>query len=142
MREWLHPGVELEERRWRPQPLTPHDPEWAYLPVRRVVAYVEASIRHGLQWVVFEPGGEPLWAAVREQVEQFLLALWREGRLTGDKAEDAFFVRCDRTTMTQDDVDNGRLVVLVGMAPLRPAEFVVIRIGQWTADVDRDPDDD
>jgi phage tail sheath protein FI len=142
MREWLHPGTELEDRPWRAQPLPPSDSEWAYVPVRRLAAYVEASIRHGLQWVVFEPGGDQLWAAVRQQVEEFLTALWHEGRLCGETADEAFFVRCDSTTMTQDDLDSGRLVALVGMAVLRPAEFVVIRIGQWTADVDRDPDDD
>ena len=133
MREWLHPGVHLEDPPWRPTPMAATDPEWAYVPQRRVMAYVEATIRHGLQWTVFEPNSEQLWATVRRQVEDFLLVLWREGRLQGDHPERGYFVKCDRSTMTQDDLDNGRLVVIVGVATLRPAEFVIIRIGMWTA---------
>ena len=75
-----------------------------------------------------------LWAQVRRVVEDFLLSQWRAGALVGSRPEEAFFVRCDRTTMTQDDLDSGRLVCLVGVAPVRPAEFVIFRIGQWTAD--------
>ncbi|HEV8687987.1 MAG TPA: hypothetical protein VGQ84_11985, partial [Gaiellaceae bacterium] len=75
-----------------------------------------------------------LWASVRAAISDFLLAEFREGALAGDTPEEAFFVRCDRTTMTQDDLDDGRLVCVVGVAPLRPAEFVDIRIGRWTAD--------
>ena len=101
--------------------------------MRRVPAYVERSIEHGLQWVLFEPNDERLWARARQQVEEFLTALWREGRLVGTRPQDAFFVKVDRTTMTQDDIDNGRLIVLVGMATLRPAEFVILQIGLWTA---------
>ena len=71
----------------------------------------------------------------RLAVEDFLLVLWRQGALLGDKPEDAFFVRCDRTTMTQNDIDNGRMICLVGLAPTKPAEFVIFQIGQWTADV-------
>jgi phage tail sheath protein FI len=110
------------------------DPEWKYVSVRRYCAYVEHSIDRGTQWTVFEPNGEALWAAVRRNIEEFLLNEWRAGALTGDKPEMAFFVRCDRSTMTQRDLDNGRLVCLIGMAPMRPAEFVILRIGQWTAD--------
>lgn len=114
------------------------DPSWKYVNIRRLFAYVERSIDLGLQWVVFEPNDEQLWAQVRRQVEDFLAELWRCGRLVGDKPEQAFFVRCDRTTMTQDDIDNGRLVTLVGVAALKPAEFVIFRIGQWTAVSDDD----
>ena len=110
------------------------DPEWRYVSIRRLFAFLEHSIDQGTQWAVFEPNGEPLWAAVRQAVEDFLLLQWQAGALLGQKPEDAFFVRCDRSTMTQNDLDNGRLVVLVGVAALRPAEFVVVRIGQWTAD--------
>lgn len=104
------------------------DPEWKYVAVRRFVIYVEQSLRKGLQWVVVEPGGSALWESVRHTCERFLSALWRQGALVGQRAEDAYFVRCDRTTMTQDDVDNGRLIALVGIAPSKPAEFVVLRI--------------
>ena len=83
---------------------------------------------------MFEPNREELWAAVRRMIEEFLDAQWRDGSLYAGRPQDAYFVRCDRTTMTQDDLDHGRLVALVGVAPLRPAEFVVIRIGQSTAD--------
>jgi uncharacterized protein len=110
------------------------DPEWKYVNVRRYCAYVEHSIDRGTQWAVFEPNGEALWAAVRRSVEDFLLNEWRNGALTGDKAERAFFVRCDPSTISQSDLDSGRLICLIGMALLRPAEFVIVRIGQWTAD--------
>jgi hypothetical protein len=84
--------------------------------------------------VVFEPNNEALWARFRQSVTAFLLDLWRSGVLVGATPDKAFFVRCDRTTMTQNDLDNGRMVCLVGIAPLRPAEFVIFRIGQKTAD--------
>jgi phage tail sheath protein FI len=110
------------------------DPEWKYVNIRRYFAYLERSIDKGSQWAVFEPNGEHLWGIVRRTIEDFLFSEWQSGALLGDKPEKAFFVRCDRSTMTQNDLDNGRLVCLVGVAPLKPAEFVIFRIGQWTAD--------
>ncbi|WP_128003377.1 phage tail sheath family protein [Piscinibacter defluvii] len=110
------------------------DPEWKYLNVRRYFAYLERSIDKGTQWAVFEPNGDALWANVRRTIEDFLLNEWQSGALLGDKPERAYFVKCDRTTMTQNDLDNGRLICLIGVAPLKPAEFVIFRIGQWTAD--------
>ena len=110
------------------------DPEWKYVNLRRYFAYVERSIDKGTQWAVFEPNGERLWANVRRTIEDFLLNEWQSGALLGDKPEKAFFVKCDRSTMSQNDLDNGRLICLVGLAPLRPAEFIIFRIGQWTAD--------
>lgn len=110
------------------------DPEWKYLNVRRYFAYLERSIDKGTQWAVFEPNGEALWANVRSTVEDFLFNEFQNNRLLGSKPSEAYFVRCDRSTMTQNDLDNGRLVCLVGVAPLRPAEFVIFRIGQKTAD--------
>jgi phage tail sheath protein FI len=110
------------------------DPEWKYVNVRRLVTYLEHSIEGGIRWAVFEPNGEALWSRVRRTVEDFLIATWRSGALMGVTPQEAFFVRCDRTTMTQNDLDNGRLVCQIGIAPLRPAEFVIVRIGQWTAD--------
>ena len=109
------------------------DPEWKYVNVRRYFIYLEQSIFDGLQWVVFEPNGEPLWEAVRQTITSFLLNNWRSGALMGAKPEEAFFVRCDASTMTQNDIDNGRLIVEIGIAPVRPAEFVILRIGLWTA---------
>lgn len=110
------------------------DPEWRYVNLRRYFAYLEHSIDKGTQWAVFEPNGEALWANVRRTIADFLLNEWQSGALLGDKPEKAYFVRCDRSTMTQNDLDNGRLVCLIGVAPLYPAEFVIFRIGQWTAD--------
>ena len=110
------------------------DPEWKYVNLRRYFAYLEHSIDRGTQWAVFEPNGEALWAQVLQSVGQFLLNEWKSGALQGQKPEQAYFVRCDRTTMTQNDIDNGRLVVLIGVAPVQPAEFVIFRIGQWTSD--------
>jgi phage tail sheath protein FI len=110
------------------------DPEWKYVNLRRYFAYLEHSIDKGTQWAVFEPNGDLLWANVRRTIADFLLNEWQTGALYGDKPETAYFVRCDSSTMTQNDLDNGRLVCLIGVAALRPAEFVIIRIGQWTAD--------
>jgi len=110
------------------------DPEWKYVNLRRYFAYLERSIDKGTQWAVFEPNGEALWANVRTTIQDFLLNEFQSGALLGDKPEKAYFVRCDRSTMTQNDLDNGRLICLIGVAPLRPAEFVIFRIGQWTGD--------
>jgi enoyl-CoA hydratase/carnithine racemase/phage tail sheath protein FI len=112
---------------------TSEDPLWKYVNVRRYFIYLEQSIYAGLQWVVFEPNGEPLWAGVRQTITNFLLNNWRSGALMGTKPEEAFYVRCDRSTMTQNDIDNGRTIAEIGVAPVRPAEFVIIRIGLWTA---------
>lgn len=109
------------------------DPEWKYVNVRRYFLYLERSIEKSTQWVVFEPNGERLWDNVRITVENFLYNEWVNGRLLGS-AKTAYFVRCDRSTMTQNDLDNGRLVCEIGVAPLKPAEFVIFRIGQKTAD--------
>jgi len=88
------------------------------------------SIDRGTGWVVFEPNNEALWEKVRQVVSVFLMAQWRAGALAGTTAEEAFFIKCDRTTMTQDDIDNGRLICIIGIAPLKPAEFIVFRITQ------------
>jgi hypothetical protein len=113
------------------------DPEWKYVNVRRLFIYLEHSIDKATQWVVFEPNNERLWASLRQTISDFLLPVWRSGALMGTRPEQAFFVRCDRTTMTQNDLDNGRLICLIGVAPTYPAEFVIFRIGQWTADAQR-----
>ncbi|MHB1309665.1 MAG: phage tail sheath family protein, partial [Limisphaerales bacterium] len=113
---------------------TSSDPEWKYVNIRRYFLYLEHSIDRGTQWSVFEPNGERLWANVRETVTAFLHNEWVGGALLGDKPEQAFFVKCDRSTMTQNDLDNGRLICLVGVAVIKPAEFVIFRIGQKTAE--------
>jgi hypothetical protein len=114
--------------------LASSDPEWKYVSDRRYFNYLEASIDRGTQWAVFEPNGERLWANVRQTISDFLYNEWRNGALLGTTVEEAFFVRCDRSTMTQNDLDNGRLVCLIGVAIIKPAEFVIFRIGQKTAD--------
>ena len=105
--------------------------EWKYINVRRLFIFLERSLDQGTQWVVFEPNDQTLWNRVIQSVSSFLTTVWREGGLMGAKAEQAFFVKCGRDTMSQDDIDNGRLIILVGVAPVYPAEFVIIRIGQW-----------
>ncbi|MEL7444415.1 MAG: phage tail sheath subtilisin-like domain-containing protein [Pseudomonadota bacterium] len=110
------------------------DPEWKYVNLRRYFAYLERSIDRGTQWAVFEPNGERLWANIRTTIEDFLLNEFQNGALLGSQPDQAFFVKCDRSTMTQNDIDNGRLVCQIGVAALKPAEFVIFRIGQWTAD--------
>jgi len=104
--------------------------EWKYVNARRFLIYVEESIYRGTRWALFEPNTPPTWAEVSRQVSVFLQNLWRQGALFGTTAREAFFVQCDRNTMTQDDIDNGRLVILIGMAFLRPAEFMILRIVQ------------
>ena len=107
--------------------------EWKYLNVRRLLIYLEQSIQRGLQWAVFEPNGELLWANVRQTVEDFLHDEWRKGALQGLTPKEGYFARCDRSTMTQDDIDNGRLVCMVGVAPVQPAEFVIFKISIVTS---------
>ena len=110
------------------------DPEWKYVNVRRYFLYLERSIEKSTQWAVFEPNGERLWANLVTTIESFLFNEWKSGRLLGAQPAAAYFVRCDRTTMSQNDLDNGRLIAEVGVAALTPAEFVIFRIGQKTAD--------
>jgi phage tail sheath protein FI len=128
VREFTGRGIRV----WGARTLS-SDPEWKYLNVRRLFAFIERSIDLGTQWVVFEPNNPALWARVTSTIEAFLFGVWKTGALMGTSPKEAYFVRCDRTTMTQDDLDNGRLVVLVGLAPTKPAEFVIFRIGQFTA---------
>ncbi|OJF14205.1 phage tail sheath family protein [Couchioplanes caeruleus] len=108
------------------------DPLWKYVNVRRLFIFLEASIYNSTQWVVFEPNDPRLWARVKQTVTLFLRTQWREGALFGDKEEEAFSVAVGRDTMTEDDILNGRLIVEIGVAPVRPAEFVVFRIFQKT----------
>jgi phage tail sheath protein FI len=107
------------------------DPLWKYVNVRRLFLFLEESIEEGTQWVVFEPNNEKLWARVKQTVSQFLTGVWKTGALMGTSPEEGYFVKCDRTTMTQDDIDNGRLIVMIGVAATKPAEFVIFRIAQW-----------
>jgi phage tail sheath protein FI len=107
------------------------DKLWKYVNVRRLFIYVEESIRENTQWVVFEPNNEKLWGRLKATITEFLTRVWMDGALMGTKPEEAFFVKCDRTTMSQSDIDNGRLICVIGIAPTKPAEFVIFRIAQW-----------
>lgn len=103
-------------------------PEWKYVPIRRFLLAIERSLHKDLQWVVFEPNDEPLWARMREAVERFLDSLWRKGALVGSRGSDAWFVRCDASTMTPSDIAEGRVILLVGLATVKPAEFSTLRL--------------
>ncbi len=106
---------------------------WKYLNVRRLFIFIEESIKANTNWVVFEPNSETLWNRVTRTIETFLATCWRDGALAGSSPDQAFFVECGPTTMTQDDIDNGRLICQIGIAPVKPAEFVIFRITQKTA---------
>jgi len=110
------------------------DANWKYVNIRRLFLYLEESIDEATQWVVFEPNNERLWARVVQTISNFLTRAWKDGALMGTTPEEAFFVKCDRTTMTQDDIDNGKLIVTIGVSPTKPAEFVIFEIAQWTGD--------
>ena len=109
--------------------------EWKYIPVRRTALYIEESLYEGLKWVVFEPNDEPLWAQIRMNVGAFMSTLFRQGAFQGNTPAQAYFVKCDSETTTQNDIDNGVVNILVGFAPLIPAEFVVIQIQQLAGQI-------
>ena len=104
--------------------------EWKYLPVRRMALFLEESLYRGTQWVVFEPNDAPLWAQIRLNITSFMTTLVRQGAFAGTTPAQAFFVKCDSETTTPDDVNNGIVNIVVGFAPLKPAEFVVIQLQQ------------
>jgi len=109
--------------------------EWKYIPVRRTALFIEESLYQGLQWAVFEPNGETLWAQIRLNVDAFMQSLFRQGVFQGTAAREAYFVKCDSTTTTQNDINAGKLNVVVGFAPLKPAEFIVLTIRLTAAQV-------
>jgi hypothetical protein len=117
-------------RAWGARTLS-SDPAWRYINVRRLFNYVEKSIERGTQWVVFEPNDADLWARVRRDVGAFLTGVWRSGALFGLSPEQAFFVKCDEELNPQDVRDRGQLVIEIGMAPVKPAEFVIFRLSQF-----------
>ncbi|WJQ80033.1 phage tail sheath subtilisin-like domain-containing protein [Brevibacillus brevis] len=107
---------------------------WKYINVRRLFIFLEESIKNGTNWVVFEPNDERLWARVQRTIDSFLTRVWRDGALMGSSPQEAFYIQIGRSTMTQDDIDNGRLICVIGVAPVKPAEFVIFRITQKTSD--------
>lgn len=109
--------------------------EWKYIPVRRLALYIEESLYRGTQWVVFEPNDEPLWAQIRLNLGAFMHNLFRQGAFQGSTPKDAYFVKCNKETTTQDDINKGIVNIVVGFAPLKPAEFVIIKIQQIAGDI-------
>ncbi|BEP13948.1 phage tail sheath subtilisin-like domain-containing protein [Acidothermaceae bacterium B102] len=118
-------------RIWGARTLATSDPSWRYIPVRRLFIYIEESIRRGTQWVVFEPNDRDLWERVKRTITAFLRGLWRTGALVGATPEQAFYVKCDASNNPPESVDEGKLIVEVGICPVKPAEFVIFRISQW-----------
>lgn len=110
--------------------------EWKYIPVRRTALFIEESLYRGTQWVVFEPNDEPLWAQIRLNVGAFLHNLFRLGAFQGSTPKDAYFVKCDKETTNQTDINAGIVNVVVGFAPLKPAEFVVIKLQQIAGQIE------
>src|ERR1019366_9734384 len=104
--------------------------QWKYVPIRRVALFLEESLYRGTKWVVFEPNDEPLWSAIRLNLGSFMQNLFQQGYFQGQTPSEAYFVKCDSETTTQTDIDLGIVNIMVGFAPLKPAEFVVIQIQQ------------
>jgi phage tail sheath protein FI len=123
-------------RIWGARTLAMTDPSWRYINVRRLFSYVEASVERSTQWVVFEPNDHVLWAKVRRDVSAFLRTVWLSGALFGLTPEEAFYVKCDEETNLPELRDLGQMVCEIGLAPVKPAEFVIFRFSQWTSDAD------
>jgi hypothetical protein len=130
IRQFAASGIVL----WGARTITA-DPEWTYIPVRRMAIFLRVSIYRGIQWAVFEPNDEDLWASLRLNINSFMMNLFRQGAFQGATPSQAFFVKCDSETTTQDDINLGIVNVLVGFAPLKPAEFVVVKISQKVGQV-------
>ena len=109
------------------------DGTWKYINVRRLFIFLEESIKKNTDWVVFEENNEELWMRVQRIIEVFLREVWRSGGLAGSSPEEAFYVNIGRDTMTQEEIDNGHLICIIGVAPVKPAEFIIFRITQNTA---------
>jgi phage tail sheath protein FI len=116
---------------WGARTLAKTDPSWRYINVRRLFNYIEESIRRGTQWAVFEPNDRDLWERVKRNISSFLRGLWMQGALVGATADQAFYVVCDESNNPPSSVDEGKLIVEVGIAPSKPAEFVIFRVSQW-----------
>jgi hypothetical protein len=123
-------------RVWGARTVAASASEWRYLPVRRLFNMIEESIAKGTRWVVFEPNDRPLWKDIRRDVRAFLRTIWRDGALMGRTEDEAFFVQCDEETNPPESIDQGRVVAIVGIAPVKPAEFIIFRIGQHAGGVE------
>ncbi|MFN2157473.1 MAG: phage tail sheath family protein [Anaerolineae bacterium] len=123
-------------RVWGARTLAPSGSEWRYLNVRRLFNVIKESIANSTRWIVFEPNDETLWKSIRRDVSAFLTLLWRDGALMGRTPEEAFFVKCDAETNPQEVIDAGRVVTMIGVAPVKPAEFIIFQLSQYAAGTD------
>jgi phage tail sheath protein FI len=123
-------------RVWGARTLAPSASEWRYLNVRRLFNMIEESIADNTRWIVFEPNDVTLWKSIRRDISAFLVRLWRDGALVGATQQEAFFVKCDAETNPPEVVDAGQVVTLIGVAPVKPAEFIVFRVSQYASGVD------
>ena len=123
-------------RVWGARTIAAEASEWRYLNVRRLFNMIKESVQQGTSWVVFEPNDRPLWRDIKRDVSAFLRTLWRDGALMGRTAEEAFFVQCDEETNPPESIDQGRVIIQIGIAPVKPAEFIVFRIGQHSGGVE------
>ena len=123
-------------RVWGARTIANGSSEWRYLNVRRLFNMVEESIANSTRWIVFEPNDRPLWKAIRRDIGAFLTRLWRDGALMGNTPEEAFFVKCDDETNTSENIDAGVVTALIGISPVKPAEFIVFRISQYQSGTD------
>jgi uncharacterized protein len=129
IRFFVNEGIKV----WGARTLSATDPEWRYLNVRRLFNMIEESIIGSTRWIVFEPNDRPLWQAIRRDVSAFLIGFWRDGALMGRTPEEAFYVKCDEETNPIESINEGRVVIEIGIAPVKPAEFVIFRISQYQA---------
>jgi hypothetical protein len=123
-------------RVWGARTVAAEASEWRYLNVRRLFNMIEESIARGTRWVVFEPNDRPLWQDIKRDVGNFLRVIWRDGALMGRTPQEAFFVQCDEETNPRESIDQGRVVIVIGIAPVKPAEFIIFRIGQHAGGVE------
>jgi phage tail sheath protein FI len=123
-------------RVWGARTLAAEASEWRYIPVRRTFNMIKESIQEGTRWTVFEPNDMMTWKSVERDIRAFLMRVWRDGALLGATPEQAFFVKCDAETNPPEVRDAGQLIAEIGIAPVKPAEFIVFRIGQWTSETE------
>ena len=131
IRAFTREGIRI----WGARTLAASASEWRYLNVRRLFNMIEESIALNTRWIVFEPNDMTLWKSIRRDISAFLMRMWRDGALMGASAEQAFFVKCDAETNPPEVIDAGQVVVIIGVAPVKPAEFVVFRISQYAEGV-------
>jgi phage tail sheath protein FI len=118
---------------WGARTLADESSEWRYLSVRRLFIFIEQSILRATKWIVFEPNNRTLWQTIRSEVSGFLRNVYRDGALMGASPEEAFFVKCDEETNPQESIDMGQVITVIGIAPVKPAEFIIFKIAQTAA---------